>query len=155
MYDRVSHQQVQQGVTDMPCFFPQVAEQREGQLVGGGTHEGGGAYEAAEAVREDPRVSSVLERLTQVESRVGTQLEQLVKLQQQQVPYLSVCAVYAVCLVCLSVGLFLCLSFGLSVRLPAAILPFYQTIMRIAEEKCIKLSLGCLYCIGKIVLTWA
>ncbi|DBA90428.1 TPA: hypothetical protein ACH3X1_003700 [Trebouxia sp. C0004] len=34
--------------------------------------------------REDPRVSSVLERLSQLEGRVGTQLDQLLQLQQQQ-----------------------------------------------------------------------
>ena len=94
----IQHQQVQHDRHAMP--FPQVAEQREGRL-GGGTHEGAIAYEAAEVVREDPRVSSVLERLTQVESRVGSQLDHLVKLQQQQVPNLPVCLV-STC-VCLSV----------------------------------------------------
>ena len=33
----------------------------------------------------DPRASSVLERLSQLEGRVGGQLDQLVQLQQQQV----------------------------------------------------------------------
>ena len=41
--------------------------------------------EGVEGGREDPRVSSVLERLSQLEGRVGGQLDQLVHLQQQQV----------------------------------------------------------------------
>jgi hypothetical protein len=42
--------------------------------------------EGSDLGREDPRVSSVLERLSQLEGRVGTQLDQLLQLQQQQVP---------------------------------------------------------------------
>lgn len=151
-------------MTGMPCCFPQVAEQREGRLVGGGTHEGASTYEAAEAVREDPRVSSVLERLTQVESRVGTQLDQLVKLQQQQVPHpscLSVCAVcLVVCQVCLlSLSLSSdpsdCLLVCLSVRLPDPRFQSSQTFTRIAHEESIKLSLGLDTVQHKIVLTCA
>ena len=45
----------------------------------------------AEVARQDPRVTSALERLSQLETRVGTQLDHLVELQQQQVVFLSVC----------------------------------------------------------------
>jgi len=45
--------------------------------------------EGSDLGREDPRVSSVLERLSQLEGRVGTQLDQLLQLQQQQVPALT------------------------------------------------------------------
>ena len=41
--------------------------------------------EGSDLGREDPRVSSVLERLSQLEGRVGNQLDQLLQLQQQQV----------------------------------------------------------------------
>ena len=50
--------------------------------------------EGVDGAREDPRVSSVLERLSQLEGRVGGQLDQLVHLQQQQVmalPLLELC----------------------------------------------------------------
>ena len=67
----------------------QVAEQREVQLVLADPDRG---TEEAEAAREDPRVSSVLERLSQLETRVGTQLDHMVELKQQQVfACLSVC----------------------------------------------------------------
>ena len=65
--------------------------------------------EGVEGAREDPRVSNVLERLSQLEGRVGGQLDQLVHLQQQQVviqpllnPCLFVCVLvlYAVTLGC-------------------------------------------------------
>ena len=66
----------------------QVAEQREAQFVLA-DHDRGN--KEAEVPRQDPRVTSVLERLSQLETRVGTQLDHLVELQQQQVVFLSVC----------------------------------------------------------------
>ena len=45
----------------------------------------------AEVAWEDPRVSSVLVRLSQLETQVGTQLDRLVELQQQQVTFLFAC----------------------------------------------------------------
>ena len=62
-------------------FCTQVAERRQVQPADGLTR----GVDGSEVAREDPRVTSVLERLSQLEGRVGTQLDQLVELQQQHV----------------------------------------------------------------------
>lgn len=62
----------------------QVVEQREAQDVL--AHHDRGTKEA----EVDPRVTSVTERLSQLETRVGTQLDHLIELQQQQVAFLFV-----------------------------------------------------------------
>ena len=58
----------------------------------------GRGTQEAEVGREDSRVTSVLERLSQLESRVGTQLEHLVELQQQQVAFICLSVCLSVCL---------------------------------------------------------
>lgn len=68
----------------MICFL-EVAEHKQPQQA----VQMGMGGEGSDLGREDPRVSSVLERLSQLEGRVGTQLDQLRQLQQQQVPALT------------------------------------------------------------------
>jgi len=69
----------------LPCV--QMAEHKHSQQM----PDSGRGGEGAEVGREDPRVSSVLERLSELEGRVGGQLDQLVHLQQQQVFTLKIC----------------------------------------------------------------
>ncbi|KAL0042529.1 hypothetical protein WJX79_002525 [Trebouxia sp. C0005] len=86
MCDSLQHQMSllcsQQEVTAqrMQQLESQVAEHKQPQQA---VPLGMGG-EGSDLGREDPRVSSVLERLSQLEGRVGTQLDQLLQLQQQQ-----------------------------------------------------------------------
>lgn len=92
----------------------QVVEEKEVQDVLA-DHDRG--TEEAEVGREDPRVTSVMERLGQLETRVGSQLDHLVELQQQQVAILSVrMSVWlAVCQSCCLAGCpSVCLSVSVS-----------------------------------------
>ncbi|KAL0049780.1 hypothetical protein WJX82_009760 [Trebouxia sp. C0006] len=86
MCDNLQHQMSllcsQQEVTTqrMQQLETQVAEHKQPQQA---VPLGMGG-EGSDLGREDPRVSSVLERLSQLEGRVGNQLDQLLQLQQQQ-----------------------------------------------------------------------
>ena len=79
----------------------QVAEQGEAQ---DGLADRDRGTKEAEVARQDPTVTHMLERLSQLETRVGTQLNHLVELQQQQVVCCpSVCLSVCLCQWCLSI----------------------------------------------------